>query len=74
MKPDPSSPQAAGTIPKVIVRAEPTLARILKTLDSDYLKIQVILILLILSLNLCESFSTGCALGRIVTSFDRQKL
>ena len=40
MKPDPSSPQAAGTIPKVIVRAEPTLARILKTLDSDYLKIQ----------------------------------
>jgi len=42
IKPDPSNPQAAaGTIPKVIVRAEPTLTRILKTLDSDYLKIQV---------------------------------
>lgn len=44
MKPDPNSPQAAGTIPKVIVRAEPTLARILKTLDSDYLKIQVLFV------------------------------
>lgn len=28
-------------LPKVIVRAEPTLAGILKTLDTDYVKIQV---------------------------------
>jgi hypothetical protein len=38
-KPDPVAQTAA--IPKVIIRAEPTLARILKTLDADYLKIQV---------------------------------
>jgi hypothetical protein len=31
----------ASSIPKVIVRAEPTLARILKTLDADYVKVQV---------------------------------
>jgi mediator of RNA polymerase II transcription subunit 24 len=31
----------APSIPKVIVRAEPTLARILKTLDADYVKVQV---------------------------------
>ncbi|KAG8222808.1 hypothetical protein J437_LFUL005014 [Ladona fulva] len=29
-----------ASIPKVIIRAEPTLARILKTLDADYIKIQ----------------------------------
>jgi mediator of RNA polymerase II transcription subunit 24 len=34
----------APSIPKVIVRAEPTLARILKTLDADYVKVQVRLV------------------------------
>jgi len=37
---DQSATQAPS-IPKVIVRAEPTLARILKTLDADYVKVQV---------------------------------
>jgi len=37
---DQSTTQASS-IPKVIVRAEPTLARILKTLDADYVKVQV---------------------------------
>ncbi|XP_065336321.1 mediator of RNA polymerase II transcription subunit 24 [Cloeon dipterum] len=40
IKIDPNSQQAAGTILKVIVRAEPTLAKILTTLDSDYLNNQ----------------------------------
>nr|CAD7206555.1 unnamed protein product [Timema douglasi] len=31
----------SASIPKVIIRAEPTLARILKTLDADYVKVQV---------------------------------
>jgi mediator of RNA polymerase II transcription subunit 24 len=35
------SASQAPSIPKVIVRAEPTLARILKTLDADYVKVQV---------------------------------
>ena len=39
-KPDQATAQT-GSIPKVIVRAEPTLARILKTLDADYVKVQV---------------------------------
>ncbi|CAG2056138.1 unnamed protein product [Timema podura] len=30
----------SASIPKVIIRAEPTLARILKTLDADYVKVQ----------------------------------
>jgi mediator of RNA polymerase II transcription subunit 24 len=44
---DQSTTQAPS-IPKVIVRAEPTLARILKTLDADYVKVQVRLVQLIL--------------------------
>ncbi|PSN33113.1 hypothetical protein C0J52_23117 [Blattella germanica] len=34
------SPAQTPSIPKVIVRAEPTLARILKTLDADSVKVQ----------------------------------
>ncbi|KAJ4445325.1 hypothetical protein ANN_07130 [Periplaneta americana] len=38
---DQSNTQAPS-IPKVIVRAEPTLSRILKTLDADYAKVQIL--------------------------------
>jgi hypothetical protein len=38
-----TAPAAAG-IPKVIICAEPTLAGILKTLSTDYHKIQVRLV------------------------------
>ena len=40
-----SGAQNSGmAILKVIIRAQPTLQRILKTLDADYSKIQVVLL------------------------------
>ncbi|XP_066998835.1 mediator of RNA polymerase II transcription subunit 24 [Anabrus simplex] len=53
------------SIPKVIIRAEPTLARILKTLDADYVKIQEALLSMLCQVLTGKSFELILAVATV---------
>lgn len=55
----------ASSIPKVIVRAEPTLARILKTLDADYVKVQEALLSVLCQVLTGKSFELILAVAAV---------
>ncbi|XP_069683870.1 mediator of RNA polymerase II transcription subunit 24 isoform X2 [Periplaneta americana] len=61
---DQSNTQAPS-IPKVIVRAEPTLSRILKTLDADYAKVQEALLSVLCQVLTGKSFELILAVAAV---------
>ncbi|XP_075220202.1 mediator complex subunit 24 isoform X2 [Lycorma delicatula] len=60
-----TEPSQTASIPKVIIKAEPTLARLLKTLDADYGKIQEALLSMLCQVLSGKSFELILAVATV---------